>query len=94
MLNGSGLFIVKSIINWALSNSVNACLDRSGSLGQPAYHNHGIRRDESLNAIIKYCYHNPVRAGLVKATLDYPFWRCKYEMEWGRSRISPKEPLQ
>ncbi len=63
------------------AKQINACLDRSGSIWQPAYHDHGIRRDESLNAIIEYCYHNPVRAGLVKAARDYPFWRCKYEME-------------
>ena len=63
------------------TKQINACLDRRGSLWQPAYHDHGIRRDESLNAIIEYCYHNPVRAGLVKAARDYPFWRCKYEME-------------
>ena len=63
------------------AKQINACLDRSGSIWQPAYHDHGIRRDESLNAIIEYCYHNPVRARLVKAARDYPFWRCKYEME-------------
>ena len=63
------------------AKQINACLGRRGSLWQPAYHDHGIRRDESLNAIIEYCYHNRVRAGLVKAARDYPYWRCKYEME-------------
>ena len=63
------------------AKQMNACLGRSGSLWQPAYHDQGIRRDESLNAIIEYCYHNPVRVGLVKAARDYPYWRCKYEME-------------
>ena len=63
------------------AKQINACLGRSGSIWQPAYHDHGIRRDESLNAIIEYCYHNPVRARLVKVAKDYPYWRCKYEME-------------
>ena len=63
------------------AKQINACLGRSGSLWQPAYHDHGIRRAESLNAIIEYYYHNPVRAGLVKAARNYPFWRCKFEME-------------
>ena len=63
------------------AKQINACLGLSGSFWQPAYHDHGIRRDESLNAIIEYCYQNPVRSGLVKAARDYPYWRCKYEME-------------
>ena len=63
------------------AKQINVCLGRSGSIWQPAYHDHGIRRDESLNAIIEYCYQNPVRSGLVKAAKDYPFWRCKFEME-------------
>ena len=63
------------------AKQINACLGRSGSIWQPAYHDHGIRQEESLNAIIEYCYQNPVRSGLVKAAKDYPFWRCKFEME-------------
>ena len=62
------------------AKQINAGLGRSGAIWQPAYHDHGIRRDESLNAIIQYCYQNPVRSGLVKAARDYPFWRCKFEM--------------
>ena len=62
------------------AKQVNACLGRSGSLWQAAYYEHGIRQDESLNTIIRYCYQNPVRSGLVKAARDYPFWRCKFEM--------------
>ena len=60
---------------------INAYLERSGSLWQAAYHDHGIRRDESLNAIIRYCYENPVRSGLVKTAKDYPCWRSKFKME-------------
>ena len=30
---------------------------------------------------IEYCYQNPVQPGLVKVVRDYPFWRCKFEME-------------
>ena len=63
------------------AKQVNDYLGRSGSLWQSAYHEHGIRQDESLNTIIQYCYQNPVRSGLVKAARNYPFWRCKFEME-------------
>ena len=63
------------------AKEINARLGRSGSLWQDAYYEHGIRRDESLKAIIRYCYENPVRRGLVKVAKDYPYWRCKFQME-------------
>ncbi|MDE0506703.1 MAG: transposase [Candidatus Poribacteria bacterium] len=53
----------------------------SGSVWQEGYHDHGIRRDESLSKIIRYCYHNPVRRGLVKQARDYPYWRYKSKIE-------------
>ena len=60
---------------------INEFLGRNGPLWQAAYHDHGIRHDESLNAIIRYCYENPVRSGLVEAAKDYPYWRSKFNME-------------
>ena len=60
---------------------INAKLARKGSLWQASYYEHGIRRDESLNKITRYCYENPVRKGLVAQPKDYPYWRCKFEME-------------
>ena len=63
------------------TKQINAKLARSRSVWQENYYDHGIRRDESLNEIIRYCYENPVRAGIVGQPKDYPYWRCKYEME-------------
>ena len=63
------------------AKEINARLGRRGSLWQATYYEHGIRRDESLKAIIRYCYQNPVRRGLVKVAKDYPYWRCKFQME-------------
>ena len=63
------------------ATQINTHLTRKGSLWQENYYDHGIRRDESLNKIVRYCYENPVRKGLVEAARDYPYWRCKYEME-------------
>ena len=60
---------------------INTKLARKGSLWQAGYYEHGIRRDESLNKITRYCYENPVRKGLVAQPKDYPYWRCKFEME-------------
>ena len=63
------------------AKKINARLRRSGAVWQETYYEHGIRRNESLNEIIRYCYENPVRKGLVKEAWDYPFWRCKFKME-------------
>ena len=62
------------------ANQINKRLQRTGSIWQKAFHDHGIRRDESLNTIIRYCYENPVRKGLVSKPEDYPHWRCKFNM--------------
>ena len=37
--------------------------------------------DGEIDKIIRYCYENPVRKGLVAQPKDYPYWRCKFEME-------------
>ena len=63
------------------ANQINARLMRTGPLWQANYYDHGIRRDESLNKIIRYCYENPVRKGLVRQPRDYPHWRCKFDMQ-------------
>ena len=63
------------------ANQINAHLVRTGPLWQVNYYDHGIRRDESLNEIIRYCYENPVRKGLVRQPEDYPYWRCKFNMQ-------------
>ena len=52
-----------------------------GSIWQAGYYDRGIRGKKSLNEIIRYCYENPVRKGLVKWARDYPYWRCKFRME-------------
>ena len=63
------------------ARQINKHLARSGFLWQENYYEHGMRRDESLKKIVRYCYENPVRKGLVEQAKDYPHWRCKFEME-------------
>ena len=62
------------------AKQINAQLTRNGSLWQENYFEHGIRHHESLNKIIRYCYENPVRKGLVKQPEEYPHWRCKFKL--------------
>jgi putative transposase len=53
----------------------------SGPVWQEGYYDHAIRRTESLADIIKYCWFNPVRAGLVKEPSEYQWWRSKHRLE-------------
>jgi len=44
------------------------------SLWQRYGYERALREDEDTRSVIKYIIENPVRAGLVKVPLDYPFW--------------------
>jgi len=48
---------------------------------QEQYYDHSIRKDENLLEIIKYCWYNPVRAGIVEDPKKYPYWKSKYDLE-------------
>ena len=64
------------------AREINKHLSQNGALWQRSYTDWGIRGgDAALNDTIRYCYANPVRKGIVEAARDYPYWRCKYEME-------------
>jgi len=75
-------------LHWLLqlqSGSLGACLQRlksrSGrSIGDAGsgYHDHAIRRDESLRGVANYLLHNPVRAGLCERPQDYPYSWCRW----------------
>ena len=64
------------------AREINKHLSRQGQFWQAEYRDWGIRDAAALNNMIRYCYANPVRKGLVERAKDYPYWRCKYEMEW------------
>ena len=63
------------------AREINKHLSRTGSLWQKGYTDWGIRDETALNKTIRYCYANPVRAGIVASARDYPYWRCKFRME-------------
>ena len=63
------------------AREINKHLSRNGPLWQKGYTDWGIRTETTLNNTITYCYANPIRKGLVKAASDYPYWRCKFDMD-------------
>lgn len=63
------------------AKKINALRGEISSIWQSGYYDRGVRGEEALNEIIRYCYVNPVRKGLVKSASDYPYWWCKFKME-------------
>ena len=63
------------------ARQINKHLSRKGTLWQKGYTDWGIRKAATLNQTIHYCYMNPVRKGIVASPREYPYWRCKFEME-------------
>jgi putative transposase len=44
-----------------------------GAFWQTGFYDHFLRREEQLETVVRYVIENPVRAGLVHASQDYPF---------------------
>lgn len=43
---------------------------------QDGFHDHAIRRSETIETIAAYLLMNPIRAGLVADLSHYPYWYC------------------
>jgi REP element-mobilizing transposase RayT len=53
---------------------VNQVRRRSGPVWQTGFHDRAIRKEEDIKVAARYVVANPVRAGLVARSHDYPFW--------------------
>ena len=53
---------------------LNSEIGASGRFWSTGYHDHALRRNESVREISDYIIYNPVRAGLARVPADYPFW--------------------
>jgi len=56
---------------------INSRFGFSGSMWQPGYHDHAVRKHENINDVRQYCLYNPIRAGIVENYQDYPHWYCR-----------------
>jgi REP element-mobilizing transposase RayT len=55
--------------------------EHGAQLWQISYYDHVLRADEDLPLIARYIWDNPVRAGLVQDSADYPFSGPRSMME-------------
>jgi putative transposase len=63
-------------IKGASARGINQLLSRKGAVWQQEFFDHILRSDESLDEKVEYICNNPVRAGLVVRSADYPWlWR-------------------
>lgn len=63
------------------ANEINKALGRSGQVWERQYYERGIKDEESLIEVVKYCLKNPVRKGLVDDFRQHPHWYCVYDLE-------------
>ncbi|TKR30398.1 transposase [Luteimonas gilva] len=54
------------------ARAIHSMLGTSGAIWQPGFYDHYLRSDEDLRAQARYIALNPVRAGIVAKTEDYP----------------------
>ncbi|MCG8393193.1 MAG: transposase [Pseudomonadales bacterium] len=45
---------------------------------QKGYHDHAVRKEESIRDMARYIVANPLRAGLVRSLKDYPYWSAAW----------------
>ena len=62
---------VKGYSAWAINHASGTV---RSSVWQEGFHDHAVRREESLVELARYVIENPLRAGLVEHIGDYPLW--------------------
>jgi REP element-mobilizing transposase RayT len=70
---------VMRLIKGRSAHFLNRLLDRHGPVWQEESFDHVLRSNESLSEKANYICQNPVRAGLVRSEIDYP-WLWQGEM--------------
>ncbi len=70
---------IMDAIKGASAHKVNKLLGCKGTVWQAESFDHVLRSSESLDAKIIYLLENPVRAGLVRDWVEYPWlWKKRF----------------
>ena len=62
------------------ARALNELMQDKGQVWQPGYYDHGLRQDEAVEPIVNYIINNPVRAGLVEKSEQWPWLYSRYGM--------------
>lgn len=68
---------------------VNRLLGRRGKLWQDDYWDRYIRDEAHFRKVVHYIETNPVKAGLVKSSADWPFSSARFRDEYNRLKMPP-----
>jgi REP element-mobilizing transposase RayT len=61
------------------AKACNRELERRGPVWARAFHDHALRRSESIAAAARYLIANPIRAGLAQSVNEYPYVWCAWD---------------
>ncbi len=89
---GAGQISIPEImqaVKGASAHLINKELGRQGRVWQQESFDRALRREEQVDGKILYMLENPVRAGLVKNPLDYP-WMWRKTEGWENIRLQPR----
>jgi putative transposase len=73
---------IMDAIKGSSAHRINKILGRKGKVWQTESFDHALRSSENLDAKIQYILENPVRAGLVSRSQDYPW-------AWEKTFVNP-----
>ncbi|MEO7067458.1 MAG: transposase [Rhodanobacter sp.] len=87
---GAALATAMQRIKGAAAHSINQRLKIKGPIWASGFHDHALRREESVEDVVRYMMANPVRAGLVHNVIDYPYWDCPLNDEASTQALGGK----
>jgi REP element-mobilizing transposase RayT len=65
-------------VKWAMSRAYQTSTGETRRVWAKGFHDHALRADEDARNASRYVILNPVRAGLVRRALDYPYWNAAW----------------
>ena len=81
LISGKSLESIVQSVKSVSSHRINKLLRHRGSIWQPGFHDHALRREEDVRRVATYVVYNPVRAGLVENIKDYAHWDMIWTLE-------------
>ena len=61
-----------------LTRALNTSLEPQQRIWDRSFHDHALRADEDVRQAARYIVANPIRVGLAKSALDYPYWSAMW----------------
>ncbi len=75
-LGGDDLSNVARRFKSVTARAVNEARSSNEPVWQVGFHDHALRNEETILAVLRYVLANPVRAGLCRSAWSYPYWNA------------------